>query len=191
MDGTAVDFNTRLRCTANTKLAFNAGMSSKQSTLKCSLHCQNRRRRRLPIRPLSLNLSGPNTAQMWIFRKTEKWDTVTWHVPTASGNTTIRHDAPWCLKRPKTQSTSARNNVNSRDESGLTPISRRLIYCGDVVLGFRLHPLGEMARCSNRWFFVNYTNLLFFDIFWPRTCILTILRYFRNCKCVLFMSCHL
>ena len=38
MDGTAVDFNTRLRCTANTKLAFNAGMSSKQSTLKCSLH---------------------------------------------------------------------------------------------------------------------------------------------------------
>ena len=152
---------------------------------------QNRRRRRLPIRPRSLNLSGPNTAQMWIFRKTEKWDTVTWHVPTASGNTTIRHDPPWCLKRPKTQSTSARNNVNSRDESGLTPISRRLIYCGDVVLGFRLHPLGETARCSNRWFFVNYTNLLFFDIFWPRTCILTLLRYFRNCKGVLFMSCHL
>ena len=152
---------------------------------------QNRRRRRLPIRPRSLNLSGPDTAQMWIFRKTEKWDTVTWHVPTASGNATIRHDAPWCLKRPKTQSTSARNNVNSRDESGLTPISRRLIYCGDVVLGFRLHPLGETARCSNRWFFVNYTNLLFFDIFWPRTCILTLLRYFRNCKGVLFMSCHL
>ena len=38
IDVTAVDFNTRLRCTANTKLAFNAGMSSKQSTLKCSLH---------------------------------------------------------------------------------------------------------------------------------------------------------
>ncbi len=38
---------------------FSTGISSKQST----------RRARLPIHPRSLNLSGPNTAQIWIFRK--------------------------------------------------------------------------------------------------------------------------
>ena len=118
------------------------------------------------------------------------WEFVHWFAANFSMNLILLKDDRTGQNKHELLQYSVRT-INNSKVSGLTPISRRLIYCGDVVLGFRLHPLGETARCSNRWFFVNYTNLLFFDIFWPRTCILTLLRYFRNCKGVLFMSCHL
>ncbi len=87
-------------------IAFSAGILSKPLT----------HRARLQSTCVHWTCLVHTPHNMGIFRKTEKWDTVTWHVSTASGNTTIRHDAPRWLKTS--------HNSKSRHPSVTTQTAR-------------------------------------------------------------------
>ena len=164
MEGTAVDFNTRLRCTANPKLAFNDGMSSKQSTLKCSLH-RTDAEVGFQFARVRWTCLVHKSHKCGSFGKRKSETLSLGMFPQAAATQRFGMMLLDEYKRPKTQYTHVHNNVNRRGKYGRMSISGRI-----YLLWWRrsrLPPLSarEKARCSNLCNFLDFTKLLFFGLF--------------------------
>ena len=90
-----------------------------------------------------------------------------------------RNDSAWCSLTLKTSHNSVYIRPQQRKQPGWILANVNLPPTHLLWWRRSRFPASsarEKARCSNRWFFLDYTNLLFFDIFEPRTCMLSLLR---------------